>query len=425
MNKERAAHVTADRARRRMSTRVCIVNPSDPAGSIPGGIETFIRGTIRCAPEDIDINIVGVTTDPAARPVGRWTECTLGGATYRHFPVSSIPAPGARRRIPETVRFMAGILRHLREFRRHFDVLEFHRIEPVALFHADATPKTAVFHHNTNVIRTAGSDIRWRYAPAVYFAVEKLLIRRLRSAFFVGADAVDAFRCRYPDLADRFRVTPTWMDPEIFFPVSPQQRAALREQILLPLGFRDADRILITVGRLDSSKDPLLLAEAFAELCRSAPNVRLILVGDGALRSETEARLTALGVRDRAHFPGLLPPSAVAQYLNAADLFVLSSAYEGMPIAALEALGCGLPVCTTDVGDVGRAVTSGVNGEIAAERTPAAMARALVRCLERLDSYRGEPAIASARAFVPEKVLAPFYANYRWLSGANVPGLHE
>jgi glycosyltransferase involved in cell wall biosynthesis len=397
--------------------RLGIVNPSDPVGSLPGGIESFIRGTIRCAPDDIDISVIGVTTDPVARPVGCWTDCTVRGSSYRHFPVSHIPEPGARRRIPETARFMAGVLQHRRELGR-FDVLEFHRIEPVALFLSDATPKTAVFHHNTEVIRTTGSDIRWKHSPTLYFLAEKLLIRRLQSAFFVGQDAVEACRRRYPALADRFRSTPTWMDPEIFFPFPPHERTEMREQVMRPLGIRDSDRILITVGRLDSSKDPLLLAEAFAQLCRTASQVRLVFVGDGALRVETEQRLRALGVIDRVSFAGLLPPPTVARYLNASDLFVLSSAYEGMPIAALEALACGLPVCTTDVGDVRRAVTSGVNGEVIAERTPTALAQALARCLERLDSYRGAPAVAAAGAFVPEKVLAPFYANYRRLASA-------
>ena len=109
---------------------------------------------------------------------------------------------------------------------------------------------------------------------------------------------------------------------------------------------------------------------------------------------------------------GVLPPAAVAEHLNAADLFVLSSAYEGMPISVLEALGCGLPVCATDVGEVRRVVASGINGEIVAERTPQALARSIQQCLANLDRYRGPPAIDAARPFVPSNVLRPIYENY-------------
>jgi len=66
-------------------------------------------------------------------------------------------------------------------------------------------------------------------------------------------------------------------------------------------------------------------------------------------------------------------------------------------------MGCGLPACTTDVGEVRRVVSSGVNGEIVTDRTSAGVARAFARCIERRNVYRGAPAGAAVRAFVPGK----------------------
>jgi len=398
-------------------TRLGIVYPADPQGFIPGGIDTFIQGIIRWAPADIDVSLVGVTTDPNARPVGRWTPCTIGPAAYQHYSVCKRSNAERQERIPTTLRFLVSMLPRARRFRATFDVLEFHRIEPVALFLGDPTPKTAVFHQNMDVIRSASSDIRWRHLPSLYFSMERFLLRRLDSVFCVREDAVASYRQRYPDLADRFRFTPTWMDPETFYPVGAAERAQLRERLLRPLQARDSDRVLITVGRLDRQKDPLLLSTAFAELCRTRTDLRLVFVGDGVLRSETQAMLQSLGVSDRVMLTGVLPPAAVAQYLNASDLFVLASAYEGMPMSALEALGCGLPVCSTDVGEIRRVVAPGVNGQIVEDRTPGGMARALALCLDRLAEYRGRPALDAAKPFVPEKVLAPFYANYHRLAG--------
>jgi glycosyltransferase involved in cell wall biosynthesis len=266
------------------------------------------------------------------------------------------------------------------------------------------------------VIRSTASDIRWKHLPGLYFHMERFLLEHAASAFVVREDAVEAYRQRYPEIADRFRFTPTWMDPEVFYPVPPDQRAQIRAELLQPFGVRDSDRVLISVGRLDRQKDPLLLCAAFAALCRTRPDLRLVLIGDGVLRSEAEASLRALGVSDRVLLAGLQPAAEVARYLNAADLFVLTSAYEGMPMSVLEALGVGLPVCSTDVGEVRRAVTSGVNGQLVHDRTPEAIARALTVCLEHLDRYRGAPALEAARVFVPERILAPFYANYRRLA---------
>jgi hypothetical protein len=69
-----------------------------------------------------------------------------------------------------------------------------------------------------------------------------------------------------------------------------------------------------------------------------------------------------------------------------------------------------------DVGEVRRAVVSGVNGQIVEVRTPAALAQGIADCLDRLDVYRGRPALDAARHFVPQRVLAPLYENYRRLA---------
>jgi glycosyltransferase involved in cell wall biosynthesis len=403
-------------------TTLGIVYPSDPLGSIPGGIETFIRGIIRWAPADIEVCVVGATTDATARPVGTWNECTVEPGPFRHFPVYEVSDPRRQSRIPATIRFMGGLLRYSRQLRGTFDVLEFHRVEPVALFIGDRTPKTAVLHTDMDAIRDPASDIRWRHLPAAYFHVERALLRHLGSVFVVSESVVSAYKQRYPDLAGRFRFTATWMDPEIFQPSSAEVRSAARARLLGSRGVPDADRVLISVGRIDRGKDPLLLTAAFAKLCEERKDLWLVFVGDGALRAETEARVATLGLQDRVLFTGLLPPRSVAEYLNAADLFVLSSAYEGMPMSVLEALGCGLPACSTDVGEVRRIVHPGRNGEIVNERTAGALARGIADCLERLHIYRGLPATEAARPFVPEKVLAPLYENYRRLAKGDGAG---
>lgn len=400
--------------------QVRIFYPADPVGTIPGGIDTFIRGILKWAPEDIDVSLVGVSTDPETRPPGRWRVCNLGRRTFRFFPVAALNNPGRRQRIPLSVTFTFGLLRHWMAVSRDYDVAEFHRIEPSVLFLADRRPKNAFFHQNMAVLRNTKADIRWRYLPGLYFFLEDRLVPRLAGAFCVKEDAVTAYRERYPQVGGRFRFIPTWMDPDIFHPVADTERRPLRRAISAELELNPDSPWLVTVGRLDHQKDPHLLLDGLVAAKARCPGLKLVFVGDGVLRDELVQRVASQGLKDSVRFAGLRPAQEVARLLQAADLFILSSAYEGMPMCVLEALGTGLPVVSTDVGEVGRAVKSGVNGSVVAERTGEALADGIAACLARLESLSGKPCTDSVAEYVPERVLAPVFQSYRAMASGRI-----
>lgn len=112
-------------------------------------------------------------------------------------------------------------------------------------------------------------------------------------------------------------------------------------------GQRDpAVPVVLGVGRLVEQKDFATLIEAFARLRREVPRARLILLGEGAERARLTARIEALGLRQAVALPGHVPNPL--SYMARADLFVLSSRWEGHPLSLIEALGCGCPVVATD-----------------------------------------------------------------------------
>jgi glycosyltransferase involved in cell wall biosynthesis len=398
--------------------RVCVVYPADPVGVIPGGIDTFIKGVLRFAPPDLEFELVGITTDPQATPPGRWTTCRLDGSReFAFYPAIAHPTPERQPMVPVALRFLAALLR--RPVRTRADVLEFHRIEPWLAFARDPRPKNLVMHQNMQDLRNLGSDIRWRHFPSLYFRLEDFILPRMSSVFCVREDAVQAYRARFPAMRDRIRFTPTWMDPDTFhLPDEPERRRA-RASLLGEHGFPEEAFVVVTVGRLDRQKDPLLLFESFRLLERSLPELRLLFIGDGVLRPELEERIAAAGLGSRVRLAGVQPPAVIARCLQGADLFALSSAYEGMPIVVLEALATGLPVAATDVGEVSRAVRPGVNGELVTSHDPASFAEAIRTCRERIARYRGRPCVDAVQPFMPERILEPIYANYRRLGGSD------
>jgi glycosyltransferase involved in cell wall biosynthesis len=396
---------------------VRVFYPADPLGVVPGGVDTFLRGILKYAPEDFKFSLVGMTTDPVARPVGQWTSCQLGRNEFDFFPAVQVNDAGQRSRLPLSLRYTAAIAWRMGELRSNFDVFEFHRIEPALLFLRDPRPKNAFFHQDMAVIRSDKADIVWRYMPWLYFSIERRVLHALSSAWCVRQEGVRAMRERHPHKADAIRFVPTWVDTAVFSPLDETSRQMQRLELALELGIDVKSAWVVSVGRLDSQKDPALLLDAVARLADEDIDLTWLVVGDGVLRASLEQRVASAGIGARVRFLGLMAPTRIAELLRLADVFALSSAYEGMPMAVLEALGSGVPVATTDVGEVRQVVKPGINGEIADSRTVQDFAACLGAVIAQRANLRGSPAVQAIQAFQPEQVLRPVFANYRQLAG--------
>lgn len=118
--------------------------------------------------------------------------------------------------------------------------------------------------------------------------------------------------------------------------------------------------VFINVGRLQLQKNHALLIRAFAKVAEKEPNAKLVIVGEGELRKELEKLIEQYGIEQRISMPGLC--NDVRERLNAADVFVQSSDYEGLPISGLEAMACGLPLVSTRAGGTVDIIDNNRNG---------------------------------------------------------------
>lgn len=118
-----------------------------------------------------------------------------------------------------------------------------------------------------------------------------------------------------------------------------------RKEYRQKLGYSDTDLVIGHVGRFTDEKNHCFILELFAELRTISKKHRLILIGDGELREEIQKQAEELAIRDSITFTGNV--NNVSDYMQAMDLFILPSKFEGLGIAGIEAQACGLPVITS------------------------------------------------------------------------------
>ena len=192
------------------------------------------------------------------------------------------------------------------------------------------------------------------------------------------ADAVTAcceFSRRALTVKDGFRgsrieLVENGIDPEQYRPnLGAAERAELCESLGLPPG----RRYLVHVARHHPVKDQKTLIDGFALVAPEFPGVDLVLVGDGPLRGELEARARGLGLAGRVRFAGIQPN--VRDWLAVAEVFALTSVSEAASLTLLEAMATALPVVVSAVGGnlelarpglEGLAFARGDSGELAA-----------------------------------------------------------
>jgi len=394
----------------------------DPLGDKVGGIQTFIRNFIRYAPDDFEMHFVGVTTDPRKRPVGVWSTLEMEGRPVRFLPVVAVRDENVKGRVPLSLRLTGGLLRHRRQIDCSDKLVTFHRIEPSVALRSHPS-RTILFLHGNPLVdmKNPRAETKWSGLGWLYQSFERRQLAGIERVFIVLEEAVQEYKDRYPQWADRFQFIPTWVDDTRFFPLSPDARQIARAEFLAEQGLPQASELLMFVGRLDGHKDPLLLVDSFAALTSRRPEVALVVVGAGPLEGQVADRIRQLGLETRVRILGFVSPERVADLLRVADLFLLTSAFEGMPMSVLEALGSGVPVVAPDVGEVGRVVHDGRSGAICRLREPARVADAAVRVLAERPGP--EQCAAAVRDFTASVVLDRLYREYRRLSATGSPAV--
>jgi len=166
------------------------------------------------------------------------------------------------------------------------------------------------------------------------------------------------------------------------FTVENSNRTEFRQQ----LGITERDFLWLAVGRLEEAKDYSNLLQAFKIIMQGGHKAQLRVAGQGPLLENLQRQSINLGISDRVVFLGLRRD--IPSLLDAADGFVLSSAWEGLPNVVMEAMAAAKPVVATCVGGVPELVQEGVNGYIVPPGDSEVLAAAMVKMMALPEAER-------------------------------------
>ena len=396
-----------------MAVRVLLLLSADLQAEASGGIRTFVRDFVRHAPADFEISIAGSTSDPRTRPVGSWSTLSYGQRSARFLHLVHIP-PDGRSRVPDLLRYVLALVLRRRRLPLADHNVQLHRPALGLAFVRHRGPLVQWLHLNPSQF---AAHMRWRRVPGLLGLIERLTIPRMDYVVTPGSAVAELYRRRFPRIAERVLFSPNWFDDARFRVPSAEERAAARRAAeAMAGGLPAGSAVVLFVGRLEAQKDPLLLVDAFAELCRRRTHATLLMVGAGRMRGEVEARLGAAGIADRVRLLGSRSHEEVATLMRASDVLLLASHTEVSARVALEALGSGLPVVSPPAGEMERVVIHRQTGWIVGDRRPESLAEGLEWALDQPREALAAAAAASVSEYVPARALAPVYEMHRRLA---------
>jgi glycogen(starch) synthase len=181
--------------------------------------------------------------------------------------------------------------------------------------------------------------------------------------------------------------------------------------------------LLICVGRLTRQKGFDVAVAAFADIARHRPECKLLIAGDGEARGALQKQVRDLELEEKVEFAGMMPPGEIPSLLSRADIVLMPSRWEGLPVVAIQAAMQGRPIVGSDIDGLREVVLDGRTGILCPPEDPALLARHVMDLLA--DPARTKALGRAARThamaeFTLERTLDSYETLYRRISAGSM-----
>ena len=245
----------------------------------------------------------------------------------------------------------------LRKFFREnrFDVVHTHSSKAGIIARCAATSAhIPVVVHTIHGQAFTPYEKSWR--NFIYIFAEKFAAKRCDKIFAVAQAMIDQSLAHHIAPKEWYQVVYSGMETTDF------TNARRDDELCRQLGLAPGAPVVMTLARLFPQKGYEFVPEAFAKVVEALPDAQLLIIGDGIMREKLQSDFATLGVAEKVHFAGLVPPEQVPRYLACGDLLWHLSLREGLPRAAVQALCEAKPVIAFALDGTPEVVLNGKTG---------------------------------------------------------------
>ena len=356
------------------------------------------------------LQVLGRSAGGIARHVAQITEALDGDglavdvAGPTDLPVA-MPKAVIPLDIPDGPRGHSRVVRQLRSYLRQggYDVVHAHGLR--AGIDAALAARPLDIPALQTVHNLVLPDVSGRVKAAAYKWAEPLSVRLTKHTFAVSEEIARHLRGQSPKSANKIEI--------LYLGIGDAPRVkGTPAQVRAEADVSDDARLIVTASRLSAQKALDVMLSALARL---PANVVLIVLGQGPDEQRLKTMSLAMGLGERVRWLGWRDD--IADWINAADVFSLSSNWEGVPLAAQEAVLVGTPVVSTDVGGMPELIGDRSSGRLVPKGDAGALAAALSDVLsspETATRYAEQALVALRRRFSTDQMLTRLSGAYEW-----------
>lgn len=368
-----------------------------------GGQLYLLKNLLSVPDKEMKIYLIGMTTENNEKP-GRIYKRKLGGNEYDFIPVFRF-SKEKKALIPFRLKMYLGLRKYLKNILKlDIDTVYFHSVELALPFYKYKNSLRLVYHvHGTPDTTLKFSRFVWARSN-LFTACYKRLINK---AIIQADKVIWASDCGKSHYIQNYGID--FPDKYITIHSSAEINNKCETASRGEFKFDRTKKYLLYAGRLSKVKNVDFLINVLCSLKNTVGNIELIICGEGEEKSRLESYTASMKMCEYVHFMGNVPKKDLAHYYRNADSFVFASESEALSLVVLESLAAGLPVVSSDAGDIKYVVINDITGELVRQKSVENFSNAVLKILNNGKGYYKDNLNDIIREYSNEKMANRIY----------------